>query len=117
MTSSWKGTETMTVDTRDQRREIATFYEEVIRDLDRRLARIERTRQDAYRSVPAWRHLIGRRAYFVRLRAESLRRTCGSQVLRVRSKRKDSRGSSSAPISASGSPRCGGDGRRPDPTG
>ena len=61
----------MAIDTCDQRREIAAFYEEVIRDLDRRLARIERTRHGTYPTVPAWRHLTERRAYFLRLRAES----------------------------------------------
>jgi hypothetical protein len=66
----------MTIDTSEQRREIAAFYEQVIRDLDRRLARIELSRQDTYSSVPAWRHLTERRAYFLRLRAESC--DCGS---------------------------------------
>jgi hypothetical protein len=66
-----EGNETMTIDTCDQQREIAAFYEDVIRDLDRRLARIERSRHDTYSSVPAWRHLTERRAYFLRLRAES----------------------------------------------
>jgi hypothetical protein len=61
----------MTIDTCDQQGEIAAFYEEVIRDLDRRLARIERTRHDIYSSVPAWRHLAERRVYFLRLLAES----------------------------------------------
>lgn len=62
-------TETMAIDIGDQRREIVAFYEEVVRDLDRRLARIERTRRDTYRSVPAWQHLAQRRTYFLRLRA------------------------------------------------
>jgi hypothetical protein len=61
----------MAIDVRDQRQEIVAFYEEVVRDLDRRLARIERTRHDGFRSVPAWRHLTERRAYFLRLRAEA----------------------------------------------
>jgi hypothetical protein len=61
----------MTVDVLDQRHEIAAFYEEVVRDLDRRLARIERNRRDTYRSAPAWQHLSQRRAYFLRLRAEA----------------------------------------------
>jgi hypothetical protein len=61
----------MKIDTCDQQREIAAFYEEVIGDLDRRLARIERTLHDTYSSVPAWRHLTERRAYFLRLRLES----------------------------------------------
>jgi hypothetical protein len=61
----------MTIDVCDQRREIAAFYEEVVRDLDRRLARIERTRHDTYRSVPASQHLSQRRAYFLQLRAEA----------------------------------------------
>lgn len=61
----------MAIDLRDQRQEIAAFYEEVVRDLDRRLARIERSRRDTYRSAPAWQHLSQRRAYFLRLRAEA----------------------------------------------
>jgi hypothetical protein len=61
----------MAVDVCDQRQEIVAFYEEVLRDLDRRLARIERNRHDTYRSVPAWQHLTQRRAYFQRLRAEA----------------------------------------------
>jgi hypothetical protein len=70
-TSTEKGTETMAIDVLDERQEIVAFYEEVVRDLDRRLARIERTRHDTYRSVPAWQHLTRRRAYFLRLRAEA----------------------------------------------
>jgi hypothetical protein len=61
----------MAIDVCDQRREIAAFYEEVVQNLDRRLARIERTRRDTYRSVPAWQHLSQRRAYLLRLRAEA----------------------------------------------
>jgi hypothetical protein len=61
----------MAVDVCDQRQEIVAFYEEVLRDLDRRLARIERNRHDNYRSVPAWQHLTQRRVYFQRLRAEA----------------------------------------------
>jgi hypothetical protein len=64
-----KETETMAIDVRDQRQEIVAFYDQVVRDLDRRLARIERTRNGTYRSVPAWQHLTQRRAYFQRLRA------------------------------------------------
>jgi hypothetical protein len=62
-------TEKMAIDVRDQRREIAAFYEQVVRDLDRRLGRIERTRHDTYRSIPAWQHLTQRREYFLRLRS------------------------------------------------
>ena len=61
----------MAIDLADQRQEIAAFYEEVVRDLDRRLARIESSRRDTYRSAPAWQHLSQRRAYFLRLRAEA----------------------------------------------
>jgi hypothetical protein len=61
----------MTIDSCDQQREIAAFYEKVIRDLDRRLARIERAQCRTYPSLPAWRHLTERRAYFLHLRAES----------------------------------------------
>jgi hypothetical protein len=61
----------MAIDLRDQRREIVAFYDELVRDLDRRLARIEHTRHDTYRSVPAWQHLTQRRAYFQQLRADA----------------------------------------------
>jgi hypothetical protein len=61
----------MAIDVRDQRGEIVAFYEAVVRDLDRRLARIERIRHDTYRTVPAWQHLTQRRSYFLRLRAEA----------------------------------------------
>jgi hypothetical protein len=70
-TSSQKGTGMMAIDLRDHRPEIAAFYEEVVRDLDRRLARIEHARRDTYRSVPAWQHLAQRRTHFLRLRAEA----------------------------------------------
>jgi hypothetical protein len=63
--------EKMGTDVRDQRREIVAFYEELVRDLDRRLGRIERSRHETYRSVPAWQHLTQRREYFLRLRAEA----------------------------------------------
>jgi hypothetical protein len=69
--STEKGTEAMAIDVLDERREIAAFYQELVRDLDRRLARIERSRHDNYRSVPAWQHLTRRRAYFLRLQAEA----------------------------------------------
>jgi hypothetical protein len=61
----------MAIDVRDERREMVAFYEEVVRDLDQRLARIERARHDSYRSIPAWQHLAQRRAYFLRLRVEA----------------------------------------------
>ena len=61
----------MAVEMIDQEREIAAFCEEVIGDLDRRLARIERTQHGSYRSLPAWQHLTRRRAQLLRLRAET----------------------------------------------
>jgi hypothetical protein len=61
----------MATDVCDQRREIAAFCEELVRDVDRRLVRIELARPDTYQSVPAWQHLSRRRAYFLRLRAEA----------------------------------------------
>jgi hypothetical protein len=66
-----EGNETMAMDVSGQRREIVAFYEEVIRDVDRRLARIERNRHHTYRSLPAWQHLAQRRVYFLCLQAEA----------------------------------------------
>ena len=59
----------MAIAASDQEREIAAFCEEVISDLDRRLARIERTHHDTYTSLPAWQHLTQRRAQLMRLSA------------------------------------------------
>ena len=59
------------IEVRDRRQEVVAFCDEVVQDLDRRLARIERARHDSYQTVPAWQHLTQRRAYFLRLRAEA----------------------------------------------
>ena len=70
----------MATDVCDERREVAAFCEELVRDVDRRLARIELTMPDTYQSVPAWQHLSLRRAFFLRLQAEAYRRKYGSGV-------------------------------------
>jgi hypothetical protein len=61
----------MLIDFGDQRREVIAFYDQVIRHLDARLARIERNKANTYWHLPAWQHIRRRREQMLRLQAEA----------------------------------------------
>jgi hypothetical protein len=54
----------------NQRREMIAFFEEAMRDIDIRIARIERNHRSAHAQLPAWQYLVRRREDLRQLRQE-----------------------------------------------
>jgi len=53
-----------------QRREIIAFFEEAMRDIDIRIARIERNHPGGHGHLPAWQYLVRRREGLRQLKQE-----------------------------------------------